>query len=167
MSGDLTEAGPSVACDAMCGGLARWLRVLGVDAFYEPAIDDAALVSVSLRERRVVVSSDRRLFERGVFVRGELRGLCLPTGLRLAEQVRLVTAALGIQPGQPRCTLCNGELLAVSRVDVGDRVPARTLIWRREFFRCERCGHVFWEGTHWRRIGTIRAAVGAVHRAAP
>ncbi|MEP0845806.1 MAG: hypothetical protein HRF50_03175 [Phycisphaerae bacterium] len=158
MSGDQTEPGPKVACDAMCGGLARWLRVLGVDAFYEPAIDDAELVAVGLRERRVVISSDHRLFERGVFARGELRGLHLPVGLRLAQQVRFATAALGVRPGQPRCTRCNGTLLAIPRADVGDQVPARTLIWRREFFRCGQCGHVFWEGTHWRRIGKVREA---------
>jgi uncharacterized protein with PIN domain len=146
-----------IACDAMCGGLARWLRVLGVDTSYTPGIDDGLLVQQALREGRVVVSSDHKLFERRVFAQGELAGLLFPAGLRLRDQVRFVVQRLGLAVGFPRCTLCNGGLLAVSRAEVADVVPARSLIWTREFYRCERCGHVYWEGTHWRRIRAVRA----------
>jgi hypothetical protein len=145
-----------VACDAMCGGLARWLRVLGVDASYAAGIDDAALVTHALAEARVVISSDGKLFERRAFTTGQLRGVRLPVGLTLDEQLRCVARELAIAPGFPRCTLCNGSLEAASREAVGDVVPARSLVWAREFFRCRSCGHVFWEGTHWRRIRAVR-----------
>ncbi len=140
----------------MCGGLARWLRVLGVDASFAPGIDDAALVAGALAERRLVISSDRKLFERRVFTTGELRGLFLPVGLPLLSQVRHVAGALGLKPAFPRCTACNGTLAEVRRDEVADVVPARSLIWAKEFYRCTRCGHVFWEGTHWRRIRVVR-----------
>jgi hypothetical protein len=52
----------------------------------------------------------------------------------------------------PRCALCNGELATVSRDEVADVVPARSLIWATEFYRCSACGHVYWNGTHWSRI---------------
>ena len=42
---------------------------------------------------------------------------------------------------------------------MADVVPARSLVWAKEFYRCELCGQVFWEGTHWRRIGPARAAL--------
>jgi uncharacterized protein with PIN domain len=137
----------------MCGGLARWLRLFGVDTTYTPDIKDADLVRHAVAEGRIVVSSDRKLFERRVFTSGELAGVRLPVGLPLREQVRFVVGQLKFHPGFPRCTVCNGELNAVSRAEVADVVPARSLIWAREFYRCQRCGHVFWEGTHWRRIG--------------
>lgn len=143
---------PRIAADAMCGGLARWLRVLGVDTSYRADIDDAALVRLALAEGRLVISSDRKLFERRVFVRGELAGLLLPTGLKRDDQVRFVARSLHIRPGFPRCALCNGELHAVRRDEVGDVVPARSLIWADRFYRCAACRHVFWEGTHWNRI---------------
>lgn len=146
---------PRVACDAMCGGLARWLRLLGVDATYRADIEDAELVRQARAEKRTVVSSDHKLFERRLFTSGQLNGVQLPVGLRLREQVRFVAERLGLRPGFPRCTLCNGELRAVSRADVADVVPARSLIWADEFYRCGRCGHVFWQGTHWRRIGPL------------
>jgi uncharacterized protein with PIN domain len=148
---------PRVACDAMCGGLARWLRLFGVDTTYTRDIRDAELVSHAAAEGRIVVSSDHKLFERRVFTTGELTGVQLPVGLPLREQVRFIADRLQLRPGYPRCTVCNGELDPVSRAEVGDVVPARSLIWAREFYRCQRCGHVFWEGTHWRRIGPERA----------
>jgi uncharacterized protein with PIN domain len=150
---------PRVACDAMCGGLARWLRMFGVDATHTPGIDDAELIEHALGEARTVISSDHKLFERRLFATGELSGLFLPVGLKLREQVRFVSDRLSLKPGFPRCAACNGELHAVSRAEVGDVVPARSLIWVREFYRCERCDHVFWEGSHWRRIGPERAAL--------
>ncbi|MFQ5806507.1 MAG: Mut7-C RNAse domain-containing protein [Phycisphaerae bacterium] len=151
---------PRVACDAMCGGLARWLRLFGVDTTFTAAIKDADLVGHAVAEGRTVISSDHKLFERRLFTSGDLKGVLLPVGLRLREQVRFVADRLALRPGFPRCTACNGELYSVTRAEVGDVVPARSLIWAREFFRCERCGHVFWEGTHWRRIGPAREEFG-------
>jgi len=148
-----------VACDAMCGGLARWLRVLGVNTAYVRDIEDSALVRQALAERRVVLSSDRKLFERRVFTTGELPGLFIPVGLRLADQVRFVAGRLKLPVGFPRCTVCNGELEPVDRAAVADVVPARSLIWVREFYRCRECRQVYWEGTHWRRIGALRAEI--------
>ncbi|MBU0617208.1 MAG: Mut7-C RNAse domain-containing protein [Planctomycetes bacterium] len=150
---------PRVACDAMLGGLARWLRMFGVDTTYTPDIDDGELIRQALAEARTVVSSDHKLFERRRFTTGELNGLVLPVGLKLREQVRFASDRLALKPGFPRCAACNGELFPVARAEVGDVVPARSLIWVREFYRCERCEHVFWEGSHWRRIGPERAAL--------
>jgi uncharacterized protein with PIN domain len=149
-----------VACDAMCGGVARWLRLLGVDTSYTPGIEDGDLVKHALAEGRIVLSSDGKLFERRLFTTGELRGLRLPVGLKLLDQLRFVVRALGVSAGFPRCTLCNGELEIVGRAEVGDVVPARSLVWATEFYRCRACGHVFWQGTHWRRIRAACDKIG-------
>jgi uncharacterized protein with PIN domain len=137
----------------MCGGLARWLRLLGVDTSYTPGIDDADLVCHAQAESRTVISSDHKLFERRLLATGELAGLLLPVGLRLHDQVRYVVDRLKLTPGFPRCTSCNGTLTAVGRGEIADVVPARSLTWVREFYRCGACRQVFWEGSHWRRIG--------------
>jgi len=148
-----------VACDAMCGGLARWLRVLGVDASYTPGIEDGELVRHAEAEGRIVLSSDGKLSERRGFPTRRVRGVRLPVGLKLLEQVGFVVRELAIRPAFPRCTLCNGVLQEVPRADVADVVPARSLIWKRDFYRCTDCQHVFWEGTHWRRIRAAEARV--------
>jgi uncharacterized protein with PIN domain len=145
-----------LACDAMCGGLARWLRALGHDTFYEDGIADQALVDLAVNEGRVIITSDSRLLERRLFTTGSLQAVHLPRGLKLLEQVAYVARALQLGVGEARCTRCNGELIPAARDEVADRVPARSLIWARRFYRCEACGHVFWDGTHWRRISAVR-----------
>jgi uncharacterized protein with PIN domain len=153
---ECSKGNPRVACDAMCGGLARWLRVFGIDASFSPGVADADLVQHAQRERRVVVSADGRLFERRVFTTRVLSGLRLPVGLALPDQVQFTFEHLDLRVGIARCTRCNGELARVLRADVADVVPARSLIWTREFYRCTACGHVYWEGTHWRRVCAVR-----------
>jgi uncharacterized protein len=160
MGADSRSPPMRIACDAMCGGLARWLRVLGVDASYTAGIDDAVLVQHAMEERRVLISSDRKLFERRLLATGELKGLLMPVGLRLRDQVSFTVRRLSLPVGFPRCTLCNGELLSVGRTEVADVVPARSLVWAQEFYRCGRCQHVYWEGTHWRRIRAVRDELG-------
>lgn len=141
-----------VACDAMCGGLARWLRMFGVDTWYQRHVEDAALVELALREQRLVISSDHKLFERRVFATGRLAGLHMPVGLKLEDQVRFVAPHVRLNFDAPRCPACNAVLLPAARREVADVVPARSLIWATRFYRCPACGHVYWDGTHWRRI---------------
>jgi uncharacterized protein with PIN domain len=45
----------------MLGRLARWLRVLGFDTFYDAAIADPDLVAIAAREQRVLLTRDRHL----------------------------------------------------------------------------------------------------------
>jgi len=148
-----------LACDAMCGGLARWLRAIGCDAFYREGVGDQELVDLALAQHRVVITSDGKLLERRVFTTSRIRAVALPRGLRLLDQVEYVVRALRLTVSDARCTLCNGELASVSRDEVADEVPARSLMWAREFFRCADCGHVFWDGTHWRRISAVRERI--------
>ena len=41
---------PPMIADAMLGALARWLRVLGLDVAYDPALDDPGIVERSVAE---------------------------------------------------------------------------------------------------------------------
>lgn len=145
----------------MCGGLARWLRALGYDTFYREGIDDRELVDLAREQDRVLISSDGKMFERRLIVCGEVRAVLLPRSLKLLDQVRYIVRTLHLPVLHPRCTKCNGQLLRVTREDVSADVPARSLIWAREFFRCDGCGQVFWDGTHWRRIERIRREFSA------
>lgn len=149
-----------IACDAMCGGLARWLRALGHDTFYREGIDDAELVEIARHEGRVLISSDGKLFERRPIACGAVCGVMLPRGLRLLDQVEYAVRTLRLPVLPARCTRCNGCLVPATREEVSADVPARSLVWAREFYRCDGCGHVFWDGTHWQRIQAVRTRLG-------
>ncbi len=144
------------ACDAMCGGLARWLRAIGYDATFSADIDDADLVEQARQEDRVLVSADGRLFERNAITSGEVRALRLPRGLKRMKQLEWVVRAMRLEVGHPRCTACNGRLVEARRDEVQHIVPARSLVWADRFYRCGSCGKAFWNGTHWQRIRKVR-----------
>jgi len=163
----MSESSPTFLCDAMCGGLARWLRAIGYDAAWRPDLDDAELVKLAHRQARVLISSDGKLFERRVLTQGRVRALQLPRGLKRIDQIRFVVRALGLAVRDPRCMKCNGRLIPASREEVADVVPARSLVWANAFFRCDGCHRVFWNGTHWKKITARRAELALLAPARP
>lgn len=140
------------ACDAMLGGLARWLRAAGYDASWQAGIADWDLIRLAQREGRVLLTSDTGIFRIGIVRDGDLPALFIPHGLNKQEQLAFVLQRLKLLPREPRCMACGGSLVVVPKEQVRDRVPPRSFTWVEQFFQCRRCGQVFWEGTHWQRI---------------
>jgi uncharacterized protein with PIN domain len=133
-------------------GLARWLRAAGHDAWWRYGVEDRELVDLARREERVVLTSDRGVMERRTIARGEVRALFLPRELDPLAATRLVLAAFGLELLFPRCMACGGELAVIDKESARAEIPPRTFAWLSEFFRCSRCGKLFWRGTHWTRI---------------
>lgn len=48
-----------------------------------------------------------------------------------------------------RCVLCNKILSEVSRDKIKDKVPEYVFQAQDKFLRCDECGRVYWQGTHW------------------
>jgi uncharacterized protein with PIN domain len=139
-------------CDAALGGLARWLRAAGYDARWEYGIDDDALLRRVHEGWAILLTTDRRLFERGVVRAGVIPALWVSPAMNRHEQLDRCIAALQLPRRDPRCMRCGGRLVEVSKPSVAEQVPRRTLDWVERFYRCRRCNKVFWEGTHWQRI---------------
>ena len=143
------------ACDAMLGGLARWLRAAGYDASWHPGIDDWELIRTARRESRFLLTSDTGIFRIGIVRDGELPALFIPHGMEKKEELRFVLEQLQLPIREPRCMACGGELRERTREEVRDRVPTKSLAWLDRFYECVRCGKVFWHGTHWQRIEKV------------
>src|SRR5689334_19408258 len=109
------DHGPELrfACDAMLGGLARWLRAAGYDACWDVGIDDRDLVRLAQAEGRTLLSSDTQIFAFGVVRDGVLPALWIPHELRTQEQLAFVLDRLHLPLREPRCMACGGELAAV------------------------------------------------------
>lgn len=141
-------------CDAMLGGLAKWLRAAGYDTDYAREgtdIADRALAERAMKEGRVMLTGDRGFLERAPVRDGRLELVLLPQ-LPVEEQLRAVVERFGLEPRPSRCMGCNGELETVASGAVAGLVPPGVLGERREFWRCRGCGRVFWHGSHWARI---------------
>ena len=146
------DEGPRFFCDAMLGGLARWLRAAGYDAEFEYGIDDRVLVERARASGQILLSSDGPMFERNVIKDGTVKALYIPQQLSREEQLRFVLETLGLPRRAPRCMACGGKLAEVPKHEVMGEAPPLAYRNCNEFFRCTRCRKLFWQGTHWQKI---------------
>jgi uncharacterized protein len=154
---------PRLLADAMLGGLARWLRVLGFDVVHEPHLDDAALVALAVAERRLILTRDRKLVERRL-----ARSHLLIASERVPEQLRQVLDALAVEPAAARvltrCLRCNELLAPLDPEKARPRVPAFVARTQNRYRQCPVCGRVYWAATHAARMRERLAAMGVTLR---
>lgn len=143
---------PAFFCDAMLGGLARWLRAAGYSARFDVHVRDGELVRRALEERRCVLTSDSGIMERYAVSGGLVRCVFVPRGLPTMRQLAHVMGALALELRDSRCMDCDGELEEVTLARVEAQVPEKVKDTCREFFRCAGCGKAYWRGTHWQSI---------------
>jgi len=145
-------AAPRFFCDAMLGGLARWLRAAGYEAAFEYGIDDRELIARAERNDAMILSSDGPLFERNVIRRGQVKALYVPQQLTKLQQLEFVVRELKLPLRDPRCMACGGELVEVPKHRVMGEAPPLAYRNCLRFWRCRRCGKLLWHGTHWQKI---------------
>jgi uncharacterized protein len=141
-------------CDAMLGGLAKWLRAAGYDTYYAREgtdVSDGFLTAKALEECRVLLTSDGGFLERKPVRDGSV-GLLVVPHAPLEGQLQLVARRFDLARGESRCMACNGELRTVVPGAVPERVPPGVRRAHDEFFVCAECERVFWHGSHWDRI---------------
>ena len=143
-------------CDAMLGKLAKWLRVLGYDTFYDAKADDNEIIRRSWLDGRTIVTRDTRLAARNV-----ARRHLLVLDDAVEGQLRQVIGQLGLTVGGnafSRCLCCNQVLKSVDKESVRGAVPPYVFATQSSFSRCPDCGKYYWQGTHWQRmVETLRA----------
>ncbi|MDI3291644.1 Mut7-C RNAse domain-containing protein [Polyangium sp. 15x6] len=155
---------PRFFCDAMLGGLARWLRAAGYDAAFEQGIDDGVLVARAAETGRILLSSDGGIFERTTVREGHVRSLFVPRALGLSGELRFVLGAFSLPLLPPRCMTCGGALVELTKDEARDEAPPKTLDRIETFYRCEGCGKLLWRGSHWERIARVLAEAEAAAR---
>src|SRR5579871_488532 len=57
-----SPAVPTFIVDGMLGSIARKLRILGFDTFYDPSVNDVGLLKIASSTERVLVTNDQDLF---------------------------------------------------------------------------------------------------------
>jgi hypothetical protein len=132
--------------DVNLGRLAQLLRLLGFDVWWSSDADDETLVDISLAQRRILLTRDRGLLKRriishGVFVHSD------DPEAQTVEVIRRLDLSERLAP-LTRCMRCNGELIAVSKEEVIDRLEPLTRRYYSDFVRCADCGRIYWPGSH-------------------
>lgn len=147
--------------DRMLGRLIAWLRIFGYDTKsaldFEPAPDeDTMLIDVAKREGRILLSRDRALVDRAKKA-GTDAVLLSSDDVKVQLEELLKRYDLDVDPNMTRCTVCNSMLREATEADIekirhSKEVPERLVINRAEFWVCDKCGKVYWQGSHWRNI---------------
>jgi hypothetical protein len=136
--------------DAHLGRLARYLRLLGFDTLFENDPGDAELARISLQHNRILLSRDRSLLARPVLT----HGLWIPE-TRPREQLVYVVDRLDLyRLFRPftRCTVCNCMLSPADKDRPDLRLPPLVSARFETFWRCDGCGRVYWQGSHYDRL---------------
>jgi uncharacterized protein len=155
-------APPRFLLDVHLGGLARRLRLLGLDAAYVPEATDPELVSQARVEQRVLLTQDRGLLRRRALPAGALvRG---PNTAAQLDDV-LDRFAPDLQPWM-RCTRCGARLEPTTLEQAAPRLEPGTRETYTEFARCISCDQIYWRGAHARRLERIVEHAEAVVRRA-
>ena len=131
----------------MLGTLAKWLRFMGYDTAYPGPLNDTQLLSLALREDRVLLTRDKELASRSP------RGLRVRSDI-LEEQIREVASALDLKLVDPlsRCSLCNAPLVPATLEEVRDLVPEGVRVRHTSFWQCPSCHKIYWQGSHWDKM---------------
>ena len=139
--------------DGMLGKLTRWLRMLGHDVDYYRAAEDKKLILLAESEKRVLLTCDLVLYRQAV-TRG-LNAVFVEASdeiQRLANLAKRFAFKLEINFCISRCPKCNAELVAISKEAIIAKIPKGTASYYDNFWICIDCGHVYWQGAHWKRI---------------
>ena len=147
-------------CDEHLGKLARWLRILGVDAAWQNRISDEELLTKAATEGRVVLTRDTHLASQTVEI--ALLRENYPA-LQLREVVGRFREGIRIRVFS-RCPVCNREVEPASAQAIQDRAPPFVRTTQTQFTACPECGRVFWKATHHERVElSLRDVLGELY----
>ncbi|MFH0739418.1 MAG: Mut7-C RNAse domain-containing protein [Candidatus Omnitrophota bacterium] len=134
------------------GRLARWLRILGLDAAYFSRDNSGSLIIQALREERIILTRNHRL-PRSAGIR-----LVQIESEKIKPQLAEVLKKLQLKPDPglmfSRCILCNEKLAKTDKETIKMRVPEYVFKTQDEFFLCPKCKRVYWQGTHWGNVSS-------------
>jgi len=135
--------------DSMLGKLARYLRIMGYDTFYQPRYPDQRL-SELVREGRILLTRNRatgRLYANSIFIDRDL----------VKDQLKVLDSTLKLAQDHrnwfSRCLVCNSPISKAEGEAVRENVPDFVFLkYPDRIFYCPTCKRFYWPGTHRERM---------------
>lgn len=131
-------------CDAMLGKLARYLRMLGIDAPYIKNVSHLESYKNDLKKpvfltRRSIgsVQYDTCISIRSEHIEGQL-----------SELRDLIKPFIHKDMPMSRCIRCNTPLDDVKKIEIEQLVPEYVFHHYEKFSICPSCRKVYWQGSH-------------------
>lgn len=136
--------------DGMLGKLARRLRILGYDTFYDTKATDEELIEKAKKEERVLLTRDTPLSRNW-----RIKTLLIKD-FEVEDQLKQVVKAFNLKPDKEtmfsRCTLCNDIIKEVAKEKVKGKVPPFVFQSYDKFWQCQKCKQIYWMGSHFEKL---------------
>jgi uncharacterized protein with PIN domain len=135
--------------DSMLGKLAKWLRVLGFDAYYQKYYLPEK-IAVLVGEGRMLLTRCKatvKLFDGALFIERD----------RVGDQLEEVNKKIPLLKDQDmlfsRCILCN-TLLEDPEIEIGEEnIPDYVVYKHSQGYKiCPSCNKYYWPGSHRERM---------------
>ncbi|MGD8426637.1 MAG: Mut7-C RNAse domain-containing protein [Balneolaceae bacterium] len=145
--------------DVHLGKLAKTLRLLGFDTYFDPSWNDHHIIEWSNKEHRMILTRDLDLLKNGhtqfgYWVRNQ------DPEQQINELLQRFKIKEKAKPFS-RCVKCNGLLSEVSLSEVENKVPPKVKLWQSRFFQCADCRQVYWRGAHYEKLhDKVKAIIG-------
>lgn len=138
----------------MLGSVARKLRIFGFDTLYIAHTHDDEVLKTGIEQGRTILTADKELFKR--IVKAGAKGVLVDGASDLEDMAHILSksgiTSISFGGSGSRCSMCNGILSARAPAQVAAMVPENILARHEEFYQCNDCNKVYWEGSHLRRI---------------
>ena len=141
---------PKFILDCNLGKLTRKLRMLGFDCLYQNNYSDQQIVKIALKEKRIILTRDVGLLKNKEVTHGYWVRSSQPVR-QLKEVLRKFDLFNCIRPFT-RCLVCNGLIKKTEKKEVVDFVPPRVRQLFNEFYQCQYCDKIYWQGSHYDRM---------------
>lgn len=136
--------------DANIGKVARNLRMLGFDTYYDFDLPDKEIVNLAEREKRIILSRDWGLLKRKNAIFGYY-----PRSTNTDEQLDEIIKRYNLFDKFNPLTLClecNGQILQTNKLEVKNEIDSGVYDFYDEFYKCQNCNKIFWKGSHYDKM---------------
>ena len=133
--------------DINLGHIAKYMRILGFDSYYDPFLSPHEIIEISKRENRIILTQSRKLLK----FKGVTHGIFIRPGTP-TDQVKQIIDDLDIKDSIKlfsRCFRCNTLLKNVPKEKVLARIPPKAKKFCDQYVECQSCDKIYWKGgTH-------------------
>lgn len=139
---------PKFAADVMLGRLAKWLRILGYDVYYDPKISFFELIKIVITENRILLTRNTKFLTKPYIKKTFIHGDHLKDQLdQIVKEYSLNADNLFL-----RCVYCNEILEKIEKSKVKNEVPVYVYETNDNFRECGVCKRLYWKGTHVKHV---------------
>ncbi|MCA9828741.1 MAG: Mut7-C RNAse domain-containing protein [Nitrosopumilus sp.] len=140
--------------DGMLGNVAKKLLLLGYDTEYFSGMSDSDLIKKAKQEDRTIISKDRQLIANAR--KSDVVAIQITKDNEIEQFFEILdTVDLElneISGDTARCTRCNSQTTRIAKSKISNRVPPKVFEFNEDFWECDKCKQVYWEGSHVKKL---------------